>query len=157
MAKTKTISDNLAKQKCKEWLESIGFTDVKLAKGESCDLIGKQHNKPYYIEIKYSSKERGKFFGTVMLTELFQAINNKDNYLFLVCRGKDTSIDNWFFKLFSVRDFLKHCTLTTPIFHYHFYADNNHAIPIFRDNTKVASDELISNMWKDFQKWKFKS
>ena len=159
MAKTKAISDILAKRKCKEWLEKKkGFTNVKSAKNESCDLMGEKDGKNYYIEIKYSSKEKGKFFGTVMLTELYQAIKNKENYLFLVCRGKSEDISDWFFKLFSVQNFMKCCTLTTPIFLYHLYPDknNNLYIPSFRETTTLASEELINEMWKDFQRWKSK-
>ncbi|MBI4721979.1 MAG: hypothetical protein HY769_03105 [Candidatus Stahlbacteria bacterium] len=62
----------MAKRKAKEWLENNGFTDVKPAKNESCDLLGKKNGKTFYIEIKYSSKEKGVFFGTAMLTEMFQ-------------------------------------------------------------------------------------
>ncbi len=158
MARIKTISDKLAKRKCAEWLQKNGFEDVKLAKNSSCDLFGNKNSQKYFIEVKYSSKEDGNFFGTVMLTEMFQAINNKNNYLFLVCRGKDEDINTWFFKLFSADEFLKCCTLTTPIFHYHLYPDqdNNLTIPRFKESTMVASQKLIEEMWKDFKKWKFK-
>ena len=159
MAKIKTISDRLAKWKCAEWLEKNGFTDMKSAKNESCDLLGKKDGKIYFIEIKYSSKEKGIFFGTVMLTELFQAINNRANYLFLVCRGDSENIKDWFFKLFKVQDFIKCCTLTTPIFLYHLYPDEykNLSIPKFRNSTTLASEKLIREMWEDFKKWKLKS
>ena len=102
MAKTKTISDKLAKRKCAEWLEKNGFNNVELAKNSSCDLVGNKNGVKHFIEVKYSSKDDGNFFGTVMLTEMFQAINNKNNYSFLVCRGKDENISNWFFKLFQI-------------------------------------------------------
>ena len=158
MAKIKTISDKLAKRKCSEWLEKNGFNNVELAKNSSCDLFGNKNGQEYFIEVKYSSKEEGNFFGTVMLTEMFQATNNKDNYLFLVCRGKDENIDNWFFKLFSVDEFLKCCTLTTPIFHYHLCLSEKGdlIIPNFKESTTRASYELIKKMWEDFKKWKLK-
>jgi Holliday junction resolvase len=156
MAKVKTISDRLAKRKCAEWLGQNGFEKIRLAKNESCDLLATKGSKSYFIEIKYSSKEKGIFFGTVMLTELFQAINNRNNYLFLVCRGNGENIKNWFFKLVKVEDFIKCCTLTTPIFLYHLYPDRNGnlSIPKFRENTILASEELIREMWKDFNRWK---
>jgi len=158
MAKTKTISDKLAKRKCAEWLKKNGFNNVELAKNSSCDLVGDKNGVKQFIEVKYSSKENGNFFGTVMLTEMFQAINNRENYLFLVCRGNDENISNWFFKLFNVADFLKCCTLTTPIFHYHLYPDQNNdlTIPKFKESTKLASQKLIEEMWKNFKKWKLK-
>ncbi|MEK9150390.1 MAG: hypothetical protein AAB267_10155 [Candidatus Desantisbacteria bacterium] len=155
MAK-KTVSDLLSKQRCKKWLESTGFDDVKSAKNESCDLRAKKDGKDYYIEIKYSSKEKGEdFFGTVMLTEMHKAIENKSNYLFLICRGND-KIDNWFFKLFTVEDFLKYCTLTTPIFHYRIHQTESQelSVPNFGKKSTLASEELINEMWQDFKKWK---
>lgn len=158
MAKTKVVSDKLAKVKCGEWLEKIGFTDVKPARNQSCDLIARRSNQTYFIEIKYSSKEEGSFFGTVMLTEMFQAICNRDNYLFLVCRGKSDDINDWFFKLFSVEDFIKCCTLTTPIFLYHLDVKDHSdlIVPNFSKNTTLASESLIRHMWEDFKKWKSK-
>lgn len=158
MARKNTISDILAKRKCAEWLQKSGFENIESAKNSSCDLIGDKNNTKYLIEVKYSSKESGKFFGTVMLTEMYRAINNKDNYLFLVCRGDDENINNWFFRLFGVDDFLKCCTLTTPIFHYHLYPaqDANLTIPRFEKNTVIASQKLIEEMWRDFKRWKLK-
>jgi hypothetical protein len=158
MAKAKVVSDRLAKVKCREWLEKIGFSDIKPARSQSCDLIARKSSQTYYIEIKYSSKEEGGFFGTVMLTEMFQAICNKENYLFLVCRGKNDDINDWFFKLFNVEDFIKCCTLTTPIFLYHLDAKDrfNLTVPNFSKNTILASERLIKQMWKDFKKWKSK-
>lgn len=123
--------------------------------------MARKSNRTYYIEIKYSSKEQGYFFGTVMLTEMFQAIRNKESYLFLVCRGRSNNIDEWFFRLFSVEDFIKYCTLTTPIFLYHLDVDAkehfNLTPPKLTENTVIASEQLIRQMWKDFEKWKSKA
>jgi len=159
MAKAKVVSDRLAKAKCQEWLETVGFTDTKPARRQSCDLLATKDGRTYYIEIKYSSKEEGSFFGTVMLTELYKAICNYENYLFLVCRGKGDNIDNWSFKLFGVKDFLKCCTLTTPIFLYHLDVKDgfNLTPPGFTKNTTLATEELIRQMWRDFKKWKTKN
>lgn len=156
MARAGVVSDRLAKAKCKEWLEGTGFTDIKLAKHQSCDLVARKSDKDYFIEIKYSSKEEGGFFGTVMLTEMFQAIRNLDNYLFLVCRGRSDEVKDWFFKLFSVGDFIKCCTLTTPIFLYHLdmKSEDTLTVPNFSKNTTLASSKLIEQMWEDFNKWK---
>jgi hypothetical protein len=156
MAKAKVVSDRLAKLKCGEWLEKVGFTDIKPARSQSCDLIAKKDGKIYFIEIKYSSKEEGSFFGTVMLTEMYKAICNKGNYLFLVCRGIGDDLYDWFFKLFNVEDFIKCCTLTTPIFLYHLDMKDSGvlATPNFSESTTLASEKLIRQMWKDFHRWK---
>jgi hypothetical protein len=159
MAKARVVSDRLAKAKCGEWLEKVGYANVRPAKKQSCDLIAEKSDKTYYIEIKYSSKKEGSFFGTVMLTEMFKAIRNKDNYLFLVCRGDGGNIEDWSFKLFSVHDFLKCCTLTTPIFLYHLDVKDgfNLTAPKFGENSVPASEKLIEQMWEDFKKWKSKA
>jgi len=158
MAKVKVVSDRPAKTKCKEWLEKNGFTDIKPAKKQSCDLIARKSGKTYYVEIKYSSKEKGSFFGTVMLTEMFKAICNKENYLFLVCRGKGENINDWSFQLFSAEDFIKFCSLTTPIFLYHLDVEGkfNLTPPRLTEKSTPASEELIEQMWRDFQRWKSK-
>lgn len=158
MVKSKVVSDKKSKEKCKEWLEKNGFTDIKHAKNLSCDLVGRKSDRTYYIEIKYSSKEEGNFFGTVMLTEFNMAIHNKENYLFLVCRGKGEDINDWLFYLFDVENFMKCCSLTTPIFLYHLEVKNRFNLipPKFSKNTVMASEKLIEQMWKDFTTWKSK-
>lgn len=158
MVKAKVVSDRPAKAKCKEWLEKAGFTDIVAARKQSCDLIARKSDKIYYIEIKYSSKDKGRFFGTVMLTEMFKAICNKDNYLFLVCRGKGENINEWCFQLFSAEEFIKFCTLTTPIFHYHSDVEGqfNLTPPRLTEKSTPASEELVKQMWRDFQTWKSK-
>ena len=157
MAKKISISDTNAKQKCIEYLQETGYSNVKIAKrNENCDIICYKDNIKYYFEVKFSSKLKGNFFGTVMLTEINQAIRNKSVYRFIVCRGESSELKDWFFKVFEVDDFIKHCTLTTPIFHYHIYFDKKAraSIPKYNENTIVANKTLILSMWKDFQKWK---
>lgn len=158
MARVKSISDRPAKAKCKEWLESVGFHDVRPARNSSCDIVAEKDGKVYYIEIKYSSKEKGKFFGTVMLTEMHQAISNKDNYLFLICRGKGSDINDWVFKLINVEEFMKCCILTTPILLYQLDVKDDFELiaPRFTKITTKASDKLVTQMWNDFQNWKGK-
>ncbi len=159
MAKVKVVSDRLAKVKCREWLEKIGFTDIKPARKQSCDLIARKSDKTYFIEIKYSSKEEGNFFGTVMLTEMFQAICNKENYLFLVCRGRSDDINDWFFKLFSVEDFIKCCTLTTPIFLYHLDVEgrSNLTVPKLFKEYYTSFGDVNKTDVERFQKMEIKA
>ena len=93
-----------------------------------------------------------------MLTEMFKAICNKENYLFLVCRGKGENINDWSFQLFSAEDFIKFCSLITPIFLYHLDVEGkfNLTPPRLTEKSTPASDELIKQMWRDFQSWKSK-
>jgi hypothetical protein len=156
MAK-KTVSDSLAKQQCKKYLENLGFSQISSAKGNSCDLLGYKEDILYMFEVKYSTRIEGsEFFGTVMFTELFQAVNNKENYYFLVCRGLEDNLENWFYQLFSVREFLEYCTLTTPIGHYRLKFDEN-GIPKkakIGEKGVAISEEMILDIWKKYREWK---
>ena len=163
MAKTlkkKTVSDKDAKQKCINYLQTQGYYDLQVAKRkEGCDLIGFKNNEKYYFEVKYSTKESGKFFGCVMLTEMYTAIKNDKHYKFIICRANPSDENDWYFKIFEVEEFFSICSLSTPILHYHIYLDNdnNLVLPQFSKNTILASPQLIIEMWDDFNKWKNKN
>lgn len=152
----KTVSDSIAKKRCKEFLESKGYDNIISAgRDEGCDL--KTDNDTIFFEIKYSSKPDGNFFGTVMLTELHKAVTNEDNYYFIVCRGKkEDPFEKWFFNVFNVKEFLDLCTLTTPIFHYHlrFSEKGNIIKPKHKKETVKASEKLVKKMWNEFKRWK---
>jgi hypothetical protein len=153
MAK-KTISDKVAKEKCIEYLKLKGYSNVQIASPkEGCDILAfNAQGEIFYFEVKYSSKKSGKFFGTVMLTELHKAICYPDNYFFILCRGNtEQSLEHWFFKIFSVKEFIGKCTLTTPIFHYHY--SESYEIS-FKKETIIATKNLIEKMWQDFLIWK---
>ena len=156
MAK-KTVSDSIAKQQCKRYLEGLGYSQVSSAKGHSCDLLGRKDGELYMFEVKYSTRNSGsEFFGTVMFTELFQAVNNKENYFFLVCRGLESDLENWFYRLFSVQEFLDYCTLTTPIGHYRLKFDENRSPEKARVGKRgvAISEAMILDIWKKYREWK---
>ena len=156
MAKVNGNSDVNAKEACKKYLEELGYSnlDCKNVKKDCCDIIGKdKKEKTIYFEVKSSSRStKVPFGGTVMLTELYKAIENKDCYKFIVCKGKGSEMNNWSFQIFEVDEFIQYCALTTPILRY-AYHPNSKKQPKFREDTFKANDELIQNMWNDFKKW----
>ena len=153
----KTISDSIAKKQCKKYLKNLGYGNITTAKGNSCDLLGYKDGNIYMFEIKYSSRKSGsEFFGTVMFTEFFQAIKNESNYYFLVCRGNNNTLNNWFYKIFSVKDFLNFCTLTTPIGHYRIQFNENSQplkLKVGKNGVKI-SKKMILDIWKKYREWK---
>lgn len=160
--KKKTVSDKPAKLMCAKYLLTLGYINIYLAKKDAgCDLMAELNGEIFWIEIKSSSLKKGKFFGTVMLTEMKKSLITEKNFLFLVCRGDENmDFENWLFKLFTPQQFWQHCTLTTPIFHYHLYLDENGNITKeikYQPETIKASPELIDDMWTAFQKWKGKN
>ncbi len=149
------VSDKEVKEVYKEVLRKRGFINIKTIGNKGYDIQAHKNKKEYYFEIKSSSKEKGNFFGCVMLTELYKAISNKHRYYFVVCRKEK---GKWKFREFTVNKFIKYCTLTTPIFHYHLvnkddwiFSKRSH-----RKGTVTASDELIIETWKFFLKMKSK-
>ena len=156
----KSVSDIGAKQKCIEYLQTQGYSDLQVAKRkDDCDIIGFKNNEKYFFEVKYSTKESGKFFGCVMLTEMHKAVENSKHYKFIICRANPINADaDWFFRIFEIEEFFSICTLTTPILHYHITLDdsNNIIMPKFGKEVVLANPQLIETMWKDFKKWKNK-
>jgi hypothetical protein len=152
-----TVSDSVAKKQCKKYLEELGYSNITSAKGNSCDLLAYKDGSLKLFEVKYSSREDGsEFFGTVMFTELFQAVNNESDYFFLVCRGNENDLDHWFYKIFSVKDFLEFCTLTTPIGHYRIRFNENKEIQKINVGTRGVkiTKEMILDIWKKYKEWK---
>lgn len=152
-----TISDSLAKRQCKKYLEGLGYTNITPAKRNSCDLLAQKNGRLRLFEIKYSTKKEGSdFFGTVMFTELFQAINNESNYYFIICRGDKNNLQNWFYKVFSVNQFLEFCTLTTPIGHYRIRFNKKNKPLEARVGIKGVkiTKGMILDIWKKYRQWK---
>lgn len=152
-----TVSDSIAKKQCKKYLEKLGYKDITSAKGKSCDLLAYKNGDLKLFEIKYSTRKDGsEFFGTVMFTELFEAINNEKDYYFIICRGNENNLENWFYKIFSVKEFLKFCTLTTPIGHYRIRFDRNKETLEANVGIKGVkiTKTMILDIWKKYREWK---
>jgi hypothetical protein len=56
--------------------------------------------------------------------------------------------------MFSVTEFLKYCTLTTPIGHYRIQMDigGNMKAPV-KSNASI-SEEMILDIWNKYREWK---
>jgi hypothetical protein len=146
-------SDLKAKEMCKQHLTKQGFENFIIVKS-GWDIECTKNGKKHYFEVKSSTKNKKKAFcGTVMLTELHEAIKKKETYKFIVCKGKGENYNDWDFHEFSVDEFMKYCALTTPILRY-AYHPNIKKLPKFRENTIKASEELIKFMYDDFNFWK---
>ena len=147
-------SDKNAKNKCIEHLKENGYEDCTIVK-TGCDIECTKGGKKYFIEVKSSSKNKKEAYsGTVMLTELYKAVTDKECYKFLVCKGRGNS-DNWEFKMFDVDEFIEYCSLTTPILHYAYHSKSKKQ-PKFRKDTIKASEDLIRSMNESFEGWEKK-
>ena len=151
-----TVSDRDVKEAFCEELRNQGFrgsqcSDCKIG-GDGYDVVARCGDTQYFFEIKSSSKDGGEFFGTVMLTELYKAIQNTDNYFFVVAR-KD--MHEWVFEVFTPEQFMQFCTLTTPIFLYRIKENEiqqkQPKSRKYRSRTVRANKGVIQKMWSFFE------
>ncbi len=143
-------SDANAKEMCKEYLMSKGYTVLE-GKTKACDIECEKDGVRYYFEVKSSTKDKTEpYRGTVMLSEMRAAINNKATYRFLVCKGKSNKYLDWEFHEFEVDEFMKYCALTTPILRYAYHEKWQ---PKFKGTTTKANDELIKLMAENYDQW----
>lgn len=120
-------SDVEAKRAFVKELEKENFKDIKIASSPA-DIIAVKNGVKNYFEIKFTS-QKDKYFGAATLTEWECAINNLDNFLFVVCRQKD---NKWIFDRFSPKEFIRYSTI--PPFKIFFNLD-------LKDFDKKKSDE----------------
>ena len=150
-----TVSDREVKSKFCAYLLQNGFQGVSCKNckvgGDGFDVSAECDGERYLFELKSSSKKNGNFFGTVMLTELHKAITS-EHYFFVLARR---SSQEWQFDIYTVEQFLKFCTLTTPIFHYRI-KENERKLKQpnarrYQEGTVRASKEVIEQMWQFFR------
>ena len=120
-------SDVEAKSAFVKELEKENFKDIKIVSSPA-DIIAVKDGAKYYFEIKFTN-QKDKYFGAATLTEWECAINNLDNFLFVVSRKED---NKWIFDRFSPKEFIKYSTI--PPFKIFFNLD-------LKDFGKKQSDE----------------
>mgnify|MGYP001324719629 FL=1 len=120
-------SDVEAKKAFVEELQKQNYQEIKITSSPT-DISAIKEGTKYYFEIKFTN-QKDKYFGAATLTEWECAINNLDNFFFVVCR-KDNN--KWIFKSFTPNEFIEYSTI--PPFKIFFNMD-------LKDFDKKNSDE----------------
>ena len=143
-------SDVEAKKAFTKELEKENYKDIKIVSSPA-DIIAVKDGAKHYFEIKFTSKN-DRYFGAATLTEWECAINNLDNFLFVVCRQED---NKWIFDRFSPKEFIEYSTI--PPFKIFFNLDLKDFDKKKTDKTKALKanfnnlEELIS-IYKQLKK-----
>jgi len=120
-------SDVEAKKAFAQELEKENFQDIKITSTPTDISASKEGNK-YFFELKFTN-QKDKYFGAATLTEWKCAINNLDNFFFVICRLQE---NKWIFNRFSPKEFIEYSTI--PPFKVFFNVD-------LKDFDKKKSDE----------------
>ena len=109
-------SDVDAKKAFVKELKKENFRDIKITSAPTDISASKDGNK-YFFEIKFTN-QKDKYFGAATLTEWECAINNLDNFFFVICRLEE---NKWIFNRFSPKEFIQYSTI--PPFKIFFNVD----------------------------------
>ena len=99
-------SDIEAKKAFAQELEKENFQDIKITSTPTDISASKDGNK-YFFELKFTN-QKDKYFGASTLTEWECAINNLDNFFFVICRLEE---NKWIFNKFSPKEFIQYSTI----------------------------------------------
>lgn len=118
-------NDKPQKLAAKWYLESLGYTDVKIISVGS-DIICQKDGITYRVEVKGADSENkgkragidNKYFGAATHTEIKQALENEDTYLWLFAFRADDRPENaynysegWKFVIYTTDELIPYLTI----------------------------------------------
>lgn len=124
-------SDVNAKKAFVVLLASKGYQNIKIVSSPA-DIIASKNGKTYYFEVKFTNQTKN-YFGAATLTEWATAIENPDNFKFVVARKNG---EFWQFEEYPPQEFIKHNTI--PPFKTYFNLSLN------KDSTKKSAKKKKS-------------
>ena len=139
-------SDVEAKKAFVEELQKQNYQEIKITSSPT-DISAIKEGTKYYFEIKFTN-QKDKYFGAATLTEWECAINNLDNFFFVVSRKEN---NKWIFKSFKPNEFIKYSTI--PPFKIFFNVDLKDFDKKNTDETKALKANFENlNILVDFYK-----
>ena len=157
----KPNSDKAAVDSFKKWLADKGYTNIE--RGEGADVSAQKDGKTYFFEIKKTSKDGNdknkSYFGAATLTEWKTAIENKDNYYFVIAiETKKEHSGPFDFYMISPQKLLLYSVIP-PFkvdFNIRFEADKDGKLtfsrPARKDTTIVPNKKMIDWLIKQWEK-----
>ena len=99
-------SDVKAKEAYTKVLAEEGFKEIKIISTPT-DISASKNGIKYFFELKFTN-QTNKYFGAATLTEWECAINNLENFFFVICRFEK---NKWLFDKFSPKEFIGYSTI----------------------------------------------
>jgi len=103
---TNSKSDVKAKEAYVKVLAEEGFKDIEIISTPT-DISASKNGTKYFFELKFTNQTE-KYFGAATLTEWECAINNLENFFFVICRIEK---NKWLFDKFSPKEFIGYSTI----------------------------------------------
>ena len=103
---TNSKSDVKAKEAYIKVLAEEGFKDIEIISTPT-DISASKNGTKYFFELKFTN-QTDKYFGAATLTEWECAINNLENFFFVICRIEE---NKWLFDKFSPKEFIGYSTI----------------------------------------------
>mgnify|MGYP003954601151 CR=1 FL=1 len=103
---TNSKSDVKAKEAYVKVLAEEGFKDIEIISTPT-DISASKNGTKYFFELKFTN-QTDKYFGAATLTEWECAINNLENFFFVICRIEE---NKWLFDKFSPKEFIGYSTI----------------------------------------------
>lgn len=144
-------SDVNAKQAFANLLFKKGYIDIKIVSSPA-DIIAIKEGLKYYFEIKFTNK-LNTYFGAATLTEWTAAMNNPNNFKFVIAHKQSNS---WKFIEYTPLEFMKFNTIPPFKTYFNISLDKRHSKKHGKlgKSIKLTEENLnkMSNLWNSFVK-----
>ncbi len=148
---TNSKSDVKAKEAYVKVLAEEGFKDIEIISTPT-DISASKNGTKYFFELKFTNQTE-KYFGAATLTEWECAINNLENFFFVICRIEK---NKWLFDKFSPKEFIGYSTI--PPFKIFFDVDlkNFHKKKTKETKSVKANFDNLNELVKVYDKLRSK-
>jgi hypothetical protein len=136
-------SDKEGVEAAMEWLEGKGFTEINNIH-KPVDLSANFQGMKYWIEVKYTETKNKLYFGAATISEWGCAINNPENFFFLVVQkpGGVNADSYWNFELIKAIDFIKFSTIPPFKINFNLPLNEPRKIPKRRSAVQASTENI---------------
>ena len=129
-----------------EYLADSGFSQIKKI-NHPVDFTAVKDDELYYIELKYTTTPK-KAFGNTPMTEWICAMENPDNFLFLVVsKPGGIEVDSyWDFFFVTPKEMLEYSYISPFKINFHFPLTDSRTPPNRRSTTIVPTFETLDEI-----------
>ena len=138
-------SDIPAKKAFSQLLLQKGYSEVKIV-SFPVDIIAIKEGVKHYFEIKYTTK-KDKYFGAATLTEWISAMENPNNFRFVIARKEN---DSWKFIEYTPNEFMEFNTIPPFKTYFNIFFNKNLPKKLNRIKKSIKLTRERLNMMKKF-------
>ena len=135
-------------------LRMIGYSNIRIIH-HPVDISADMNGETYWIEVKYSESKDGKMFGAATITEWECALENPNNFFFLIAHkpGGEDNDSEWKFVFISPAVFEPFSTVPPFKINFNYDVNNPNHIPN-RRSALPATEENLKSLIQIFKSMK---